>query len=174
MPWALADEKLEHQLHRRRLMQGWCTIFQTRPDYSEVIIVIRGVDGASIDPGSWTFLHARFPRLKITLAFSCVENFVCGRLPAGQDFFSRTDPHDTRLYGVFPPSKLAPHLLGTTVDVKSTWLTTERRLGRLYRKAIGRRSFAILYAAYTGTKCTSSSRHLISLRVRVSTMYFLV
>lgn len=47
----------------------WIEFYRNRPDDSTVIILIRGVDGLSIDGNSWHLLHLQHPRLKIRLAF---------------------------------------------------------------------------------------------------------
>jgi hypothetical protein len=46
------------------------------PDFSRAIILVRGIDSASIDPGSWLFLHQRCPKLDITICFSVNGNFA--------------------------------------------------------------------------------------------------
>ena len=75
--------------------------FQTRPNYIRVIVLIRGIDGASINPDSWIGLQTRYPNINIVLAFSCTEDYVRFRGPVGHDFFFKTNPDDERVYCFF-------------------------------------------------------------------------
>jgi hypothetical protein len=114
----------------------YCTFLDAQPAFAYVILLIRGIDGASCDLGSWTFLQQRYPRLQITLAFSCTELFVRSRVPEGENYFSRTDPYDGRLYGFFCLSRLVSSILRMSHDPKYSWLENEWRLGKQYRDAL--------------------------------------
>ncbi|RDL31935.1 uncharacterized protein BP5553_09337 [Venustampulla echinocandica] len=141
LPWAIADDNEQIQFpdgdfDNQGADTRFCTFLSSRPEFSHVIMLLRGIDGASIDPGSWSFLQQRFPKLQFTLAISCAEIFVRNRAPDGQMYFSRTAPYDQRLYGFFPLSRLVSHLIGMSADPKSDWLISEWKLGVLYRRAL--------------------------------------
>jgi hypothetical protein len=106
---------------------------ETRPRNSKVIIVSRGIDGSSIDPGSWLYLQ-RYP-LDITLTFTVAEIFVQMRAE-GLDYFSRTPVYDQRLYGCFSLSVLTDQIRSVSHDAKSAWLLSEWYLGRQHRIGI--------------------------------------
>jgi hypothetical protein len=99
-------------------------------------MLIRGIDGASIEPGAWCFLQQRFPRLRIILAFSCTEDFVRSREPDDVQYFYRTDPYDERLYGLFPLDQLVSSLTRMSQNLKYLWLENEWRLGKVYRNVL--------------------------------------
>ena len=116
--------------------ERWCRFFETRPDNSNVIVLIRGIDGASIDPGTWLFLQQRYPKSTITIAFSVSEMFVRMRAPAGSTYFYRTAVYDARLYGFFPLSSITNHVMGTTHDPRVEWLISEWAQGTALRQQI--------------------------------------
>jgi hypothetical protein len=97
--------------------------------------LIRGIDGASIDPGSYLYLQ-RFQTFEIILVFSVAEPFVRNRLPPYQTYFTRTPIYDQRLYGFWTLREIANYLRGQTHDPKTAWLIGEWRLGRIYRQDI--------------------------------------
>ena len=53
----------------------WYDFFETGPNFPDFIIP-HGIDGVSIDPGSWALFHARFSTLYTTLVFSCAMSYV--------------------------------------------------------------------------------------------------
>ncbi|KAE8450064.1 hypothetical protein EG329_007204 [Mollisiaceae sp. DMI_Dod_QoI] len=141
LPWISVDDddQIDYpdgEFERQSADARYCSFLDTRPDYSKVIILIRGIDGASIDPASWLFLQQRYPKLRITLAFSCTEWFVRFRVPDNENYFSRTDPYDNRLYGFFYLDELVRCILRQAQDAKYRWLMNEWRLGKLYREAL--------------------------------------
>jgi hypothetical protein len=98
-------------------------------------LIIRGIDGASIEPGTWLFLQNRYPKLRIALAFTCTDStelFVRERVPEAEHYFWRSDPFDGRLYGVFYLDKLVSAILRMSQDSKYRWLLNEFKLGKLY------------------------------------------
>jgi hypothetical protein len=99
-------------------------------------LIIRGIDGASIDLGTWKQLSSDYAHLSITLAFTVVPNFVQGRLPAAQDYFTRAVPNDNRMYGFLALPVLAAHLVRTRHDPMSAFLKGEWLLGRQYRQEL--------------------------------------
>lgn len=142
-PYALANDRdniqfPEGEFENEDADRRFCEFFLDAPDHTDVLILIRGIDGATIDPGSYAFLAQRFPRLNITLIFQCTEDFVTSRAPAphGPAWFSRTVPFDNKLYGFVPLSTLTGHMAGTTNDALCAWILEEWRLGRLTRQSV--------------------------------------
>lgn len=111
-------------------------MFAGTPDYSTVVVVVRGVDGASINVDTWIGLQTRYPKLNIVLAFTCAEAYVRYRAPVDHDFFYRTDPYDERLYSFFALQGLIDHVTGNAPLAKYAWLLSEWRAGIVWRQAI--------------------------------------
>jgi hypothetical protein len=139
LPWISVDDDDEAVQYPAGEFQNsgtdslFCNFLNTRPDFSLVVLIIRGIDGASIEPGTWLFLQNRYPKLRIALAFTCTELFVRERVPEGEQYFWRSDPFDGRLYGVFYLDKLVSAILRMSQDSKYRWLLNEFKLGKLYR-----------------------------------------
>ncbi|KAG4434138.1 hypothetical protein IFR05_010389 [Cadophora sp. M221] len=116
---------------------NFCQFFCNLPDGTTVIIIIRGIDGASIDPGSWLWLCHRFPNLRIGIVFTVTEAFVRYRLPADQTYFLSAPVHDGRFYGYIALQALANQINGNGVDPMAGWLLNEWALGVQYRHVLG-------------------------------------
>jgi hypothetical protein len=134
LPWAAGPQlQLGANYENEQMDNDLVRFLESRPAGSKVVLLNRGIDGSSIDPGSFLYLQ-RFQHLEMILAFSGAEIFV--RMRQGQAFFTRTAVYDQRLYGFWTLSQLTDYLRGYTQDPKSTWLVQEWRLGRVYRQAI--------------------------------------
>lgn len=111
----------------------WCRFFENQPHYLHVIVLVRGIDGASIDPGIWVFLRMLYPNLKTTIVLSSAETFVRHRAPAGLSVFHRMVPYENRLYTVFFAIFNCwlcwQHMLLAKLEM-------ETRMAVLYRKAL--------------------------------------
>lgn len=137
LPWAAAHGHLDPQdfhAHAHAANDKWRKFFSGRPDHSYVTIVIRGIDGLSVDPGSWAWLASRYKNLKITLAFTCCERYV--RKRNGGKYFSKTEPYDHRLYAFFPLSELVDHMDGKAVHGRIEWLLEEWTQGSQSREQL--------------------------------------
>jgi hypothetical protein len=110
-------------------------MFASAPDYSTVIRLVRGIDGASINVDSWIVLQIRYPKLNIVFVFTVPEHYVLFRAPADHDFFYRTEPYYERLYGFFPLPGLIDHINGTAPLAKYAWLVSEWRVATVWRQA---------------------------------------
>ncbi len=77
--------------------RNFAEFFNGCSENSRIIILIRGIDGLSIDLGGRLLLQASYPRHKVTIAFSVAPDFVDGRLLENQIFFRRTEPYNNRL-----------------------------------------------------------------------------
>ena len=134
LPWAANPLlQLGPAFENEQMENDFIRFLESRPQGSKVGLLMRGIDGASIDPGSYLFLQ-RFDNLDITIAFSVAEIFVRHRLPAFQTYFTRTPVYDQRLYGFWTLTQLTDYVRGYTQDAKSAWLVGEWRLGRIYRQ----------------------------------------
>ncbi|PVH86819.1 hypothetical protein DL98DRAFT_285787 [Cadophora sp. DSE1049] len=124
--------------HNDREDAAWIEFLNTRPDWSEDIVLLRGIDGGSISPGSWLYLERLYPRLRFTIAITVAEDFVNHRVPGigGNNWFFATNPYDTRLYASFPLNHLSDHLSGRRPDAMMRWLLSEWHQGALLRQQI--------------------------------------
>jgi hypothetical protein len=141
LPWIVNDDDmhlpfLDADLWNENTDRRFANTFSSMPDNSTVLVVVRGIDGASVNVDSWIGLQTRYTKLNIILVFTCAEVYVRFRAPVGHDFFYRTDPYDERLYGFFPLSGLINHVNGTTQLEKYAWLLSEWRAGTVSRQAI--------------------------------------
>jgi hypothetical protein len=101
--------------------------FDHRRDNSEVIMLIRGIDGGRIEFGTWARLHARYPKLKIKIVFTLAHEFAIARAPAHADasWFAQTTPFDGRLYCCFELDLLVAQINGQLNDPRYQWLLDE-------------------------------------------------
>ena len=76
----------------------WTDFFKSRPPQTSVVILVRGIDGASIYPGNWTHLSFTYSDLHVVLVFACCQSFVAARAPNNEGKFFRSDPPNGRLY----------------------------------------------------------------------------
>jgi hypothetical protein len=141
LPYFVADvdddiEYAEEEGHNRNADARFCTFFDSQPEGTQVIILIRGIDGCSTDAGSWIFLKQRYPKLHITLVFSCLESYVRNREPENDVYFYRTAPFDGRLYGVFHLDQIVSTLLKTTFEPKYQWLVREWKQAKIAREVL--------------------------------------
>ncbi|KAM0123463.1 hypothetical protein ACHAP3_011118 [Botrytis cinerea] len=140
LPWALAapGEAVfpPGNFHNHLMDDAWTSFFQRQRPYSTVIVIIRGIDGASIDPGSYIMLKTLHPTLKIVMAFSVTERFVRRRLPFGQRMFFRTPRYDNRLYMFMLLDALINEMRNPGTDIKGRFVLAEWRLGRIFRAAM--------------------------------------
>jgi hypothetical protein len=139
LPWAAIPEAqvqaIDEGFNNEEADARFCEFLNTRPDYTTAYILMRGIDGCSIDPGSWLFLRLRYPQVRIILAFSRPEKYALASDPT-QVYFSRLDPHDGRLYTFLSLSALADNISGVSHDAASAWLLNQWTLGRHYGQQI--------------------------------------
>lgn len=84
----------------------------------------------------------RYATLDITLAFTAAEIFVRNRVPAGENYFSRTEPYDNRLYAFVALKDLGAHISGARDVPMIAWLLNEWDLGTTHRQR-----FSIAYSS---------------------------
>jgi hypothetical protein len=142
LPWAAlpnaavqAAQQGEADLENELADAAWCAFFDRQVDYTTTFVVHRGIDGSSIDPGSWVFLRWRYPKLNIILAFSCSERFVVKWDP-NKTYFGRLEPHDGRLYAFLSLSTLVDHISGRAQDATAAWVVDQWRMGRVHRQQV--------------------------------------
>jgi hypothetical protein len=132
LPLPLLDANLWNENADRR----FSTFFADVREYSTVVVVVRGIDGASTNVDSWIGLATRYPKLNIILAFTVAEVYIRFRGPANLDFCYRTEPYDERLYCFFPLAEMIKHVTGVAPLPKYAWLLSEWRTATVWRQAI--------------------------------------
>lgn len=113
--------------------------FENRPYNSVVIILVRGIDGARIDQGTWARLKFRYPNVEIHLAFA-LEQTHAQRAPANAPptWFSRAIPHDGKLYCFYELNHLSNQIMGSRHDPRYQWLLDEWQAGMVSRNDLSR------------------------------------
>jgi len=132
-PWVLTGEViddllllgLDEDLYNENSDRRFLTMVTGKPENLTIIILVRGIDGASVHILSWLGLQSMYRKLNIVLAFTCAEVYVRFRAPEDHDFFYRTEPYDERLYCFFPLVGLINHVNGTVPSGKYAWLIKE-------------------------------------------------
>lgn len=109
------------------------------PGNSMAILLVRGIDGGTIFPGSWYFLAQRYPTLDIVLIFQLSPTFVEERVPGLLiNNFRRANPYDGKLYMRLDLNVLTSHMNDTRRDQLCVWMLGEWELGKVYREALSR------------------------------------
>ena len=132
-------------------LQGWHQILKTniryvnfldsRLDDETVVLLVRGIDGASILPLALGTLPVRWPQLCFRMALMVEDSWVLGRA-ADLKGCVRAQQFDGKRFKIFEGRRLLENFLGVANDMNYRHLLLEWDLGSHHREEIGYAMFA--------------------------------